>query len=119
MHFLQRCGEFCSASSIEAAVIFFSTRGVINGQSSMDDVPNWLFAVATCRDGQYFKYKMLFCNLYFIAMMKMPLYFVSKYFRVLYFENTVRYFLSNTVMTIVQLSTKYVYLWHPHMVKPL
>ena len=28
-------------------VIFFSTRGVINGPSSIDPVRNWLFAVAS------------------------------------------------------------------------
>ena len=31
----------------EAAVIFFSTRGVINGPSSTDSVCNWLLAVAS------------------------------------------------------------------------
>ncbi len=51
----------------------------------------------TCIPNTYFKYKIGFCNLYLIGLMKIASYFVSKYYSVLYnlFLNTVKYFVSS------------------------
>ena len=46
---LERCdgGLVWLSPDREAAVLFFSTRGVINGPSSNDSVHDWLLAVAS------------------------------------------------------------------------